>query len=72
MHIELCGRHPQLILCELVLLRWRLVYLLLLWWWLLLPLLGPLKIPLGSGKEPRSKRNLRPNDIIIILLWYPS
>ena len=66
MHIILCGRHAQLILGELVLLGWRLVYLLLLLWWLL-PLLGSLKLPLGSGKEPRSQRNLRSDDVIIIL-----
>jgi hypothetical protein len=38
MLIILCGRYPQLKICELVLLGWRLVYMLLLW--LLLPLMG--------------------------------
>jgi hypothetical protein len=35
MLVILCGRYPQLKICELVLLGWRLVYLLLLLWWLL-------------------------------------
>jgi hypothetical protein len=58
--------------------------LLLLWWlvWLLLPLVGLLlplvgchcsiQISLSSGKELLSQRNLGPDNVVIVLLWYPS
>jgi hypothetical protein len=75
MLVILCGRYPQLKICELVLLGWRLVYLLLLLWWLLMPLLGcncSVKIPLGSGKEPRSKWLQGSDDMGVVLLWDPS
>jgi hypothetical protein len=75
MLIILCSRHPQLIICEMVLLGWWLWYLLLLLWWLLMPLLGchnSVKIPLGPGEKPRSKWLLGPDNMVIVLLWDSS